>query len=100
MRRDRWDALSDEEREGFVPLCPDAVFEVRSRTQTPDELRQKMWSYVRNGAAVAVILDPSSRTVEVYRPEQDPEVHRDPERVRLGPELPGFELDVAAVFSG
>ncbi|MBX6378593.1 MAG: Uma2 family endonuclease, partial [Clostridia bacterium] len=26
VRRERWEALTPEEQEGFVPLCPDAVF--------------------------------------------------------------------------
>ena len=30
MRQARWDALTPEERRGFAPLCPDAVFEIRS----------------------------------------------------------------------
>jgi Uma2 family endonuclease len=34
VRRERWEALSREEREGFVPFVPDAVFEVRSASQS------------------------------------------------------------------
>jgi Uma2 family endonuclease len=46
IRRERWERLGREEREGFGSFCPDAVFEVRSSSQTLQELRQKMqWTY-------------------------------------------------------
>ena len=98
--RERWRALPAEQRETFGPFCPEVVFEVRSSTQAPDELRDKLRAYLRNGARVAVLVDPYARAVEVYRPGRDPEVHRDPERVSLDPELSGFELDLRPVFEG
>ncbi len=100
VRRERWEALSREEREGFVPLCPDAVFEVRSSSQNPQELREKMRAYLRNGARIGVLIDPYTRTVEVYRPGEEPERHENPERVALDPELPGFELEPGPAFAG
>src|SRR5712691_7506194 len=30
VRRERWDALSNEQREKFPPLCPDFIIELRS----------------------------------------------------------------------
>jgi Uma2 family endonuclease len=100
VRRERWEALSREEREGFVPLCPDAVFEVRSSSQNPQELREKMRAYLRNGARIGVLIDPYTRTVEVYRPGEGPERHENPEWVALDPELPGFELEPGPAFAG
>ncbi len=46
----RWEALSPEEREGFPPLAPEAVFEVRSRSQDLEELREKMRLYLETGS--------------------------------------------------
>jgi Uma2 family endonuclease len=98
IRRERWERLSPEEREGFGSFCPDAVFEIRSSSQTPQELREKMQTYLRNGARIGVLIDPYTRTVEVYRPGQKPERHENPERVPLDPELPGFVLELGPVF--
>lgn len=98
MRRERWEALSREEREGFVPLCPDAVFEIRSRFQSLAELREKMNAYLANGASLAVLIDPPSRGVEVYRPGGQVERRENPPAVSLDPELPGFILELAAIF--
>lgn len=98
IRRDRWEALSVEQREGFAPLCPDAVFEVRSKSNTLRELREKMRAYLANGAHLGVLIDPDSRTVEVYRSRQEPVVLADPATVALDPELPGFALELAPIF--
>ena len=65
VRRERWQALTREEQEGFAPLCPDAVFEVRSVSQAAAELREKMHAYLKNGASVAVFIDPYEQAVEV-----------------------------------
>jgi Uma2 family endonuclease len=100
VRRDRWGALTPEEREGIVPLCPDAAFEVRSRTQALEELREKMRAYIRNGAQVAVLIDPYRRAAEVYWPAQDRQAYENPGRVGLDPELPGFELELEPIFEG
>ncbi len=54
----------------------------------------------RNGVRIAVLIDPDARAVEVYRPGEEVEVHRDPERVALDPELPGLVLELGPVFEG
>jgi Uma2 family endonuclease len=100
IRRERWEALRPEEREGFGHFCPDAVFEVRSTSQALGELQQKMRAYLENGARVGVLIDPTTRTVEVYRPQRELERHDNPERISLDPELPGFVLELGPVFEG
>jgi Uma2 family endonuclease len=49
-RLDRWRALSEAEREGFPPLCPDLVVELASQSDQLEPLRHKMASYISNGA--------------------------------------------------
>lgn len=98
VRRERWEALTSQEREGFAPLCPDAVFEVASRTDTLAELRAKMEAYVANGARLAVLLDPRRRAVEIYAPGQAPRVLEPAWSVSLEPVLEGFTLDLTQIF--
>ena len=50
MRQKRWLALSETERDGFPPLCPDLVVELASPSDQPEPLRLKMASYISNGA--------------------------------------------------
>jgi Uma2 family endonuclease len=98
VRRDRWQALSTDEQERFAPLCPDAVFELRSKHDSIDELRAKMQHYLANGAHLGVLIDPYEHTVEIHRPGRYPELLRAPVSVALEPELPGFVLDTGPIF--
>ncbi len=98
VRRARWEALAREEREGFPPLCPDVAFEVRSASNTLVELREKMHSYLANGAQLAILIDPEAQAVELYRPGREVDRYEEAVRVTLEPELPGFTLELAPVF--
>jgi len=98
VRRERWETLSPEQREGFGPLCPDAVFEVRSAPQSPAELREKMEVYLANGVRVGVLIDPYQRAVEIYRLDAPVERYEGVEQVSLDPELPGFTLELGPLF--
>lgn len=99
MRRERWEAISPEQREGFVPVIPDAVFEVRSPSQSVEELREKMRDYLANGVRIAVLIDPYARSVEIHRPGREVERHENPDRIPLDPELPGCALDLGPVIA-
>ena len=94
----RWQALSQEAREGFPPLAPDAVFEVRSRSQGLEELREKAAWYLANGVRLVVLLDPYLHRVEVFRPGKPPLRLEGVERVSLDPELPGFALSLPPLW--
>ena len=50
-----------EQREGFIPLCPDFVIELRSRTDTVSELQAKMQEYLDNGAQLGWLIDPKRK---------------------------------------
>lgn len=99
VQRDQWETLSKEDREGFAPICPEAVFEIRSRTDALPDLRAKLQTYLTNGARLAVLIDPEGRTVHVYRRDAEPKVYHDPADLTFGPELPGFKLDLRPIFA-
>jgi Uma2 family endonuclease len=98
VAREAWEALSGPEREGFPPLSPEAVFEVRSASQDPEELRAKMGLYLRNGVRLGVLVDPYARAVEVFRPGEAPLRFEGVEEVSLDPELPGFVLRLSPLW--
>jgi Uma2 family endonuclease len=98
VRLERWHALSEKEREEFPPLAPDFVAELRSKSERLPHLRAKMIEYVDNGVRLAWLIDPETRQVEVYRPGQSPVVLDNPTAVIGDPELPGFVLDLSAIW--
>src|SRR6476646_4562679 len=79
VAKDRWEALSEEEQEGFVPLCPDFVVELRSKTDSLATLQAKMREYQENGARLGWLLDPQRQQAEIYRLGQPVETLQNPE---------------------
>ncbi|MFZ0407623.1 MAG: Uma2 family endonuclease [Cyanobium sp.] len=103
VRLERWQALSEAEREGFAPLCPDLVVELASSSDEPQALRRKMAAYMANGASLGWLLLPQSRTVEVWtaaeaRAATPPLVLCDPARLEAGPKFPGLVIDPRRIW--
>ncbi len=91
----RWQALSQEEREGFPPICPDFLIELRSRTDKLKPLQNKMLEYLASGLRLGWLINVKDRQVEIYRMGQEVEVVGMPV-VLLGEDvLPGFSLEVS-----
>jgi Uma2 family endonuclease len=99
VRHEYWEALTPEQREGYVPLCPDAVFELVSPTDAVSSLRAKIRFYLANGARLAVLIDPKRRAVELFASNRPPEVLESARSVSFDPVLPGFTLDLESIFS-
>jgi Uma2 family endonuclease len=99
ITRERWDTLTPQQQEGFAPLCPDAVFEVRWRTDSLEEMRSKMRMYIANGARLAVLVDPERRSVEIYRLGDEPEALVEPTHAPLGAVLPGFIVELGPIWT-
>lgn len=91
-------ALTPEERDGFLPLAPDFIVELRSETDRLSALQDKMLEWRDNGVRLGLLLDPTTRTVHLYRPNTSPSLLTDPESVDCAPELPGFVLNTRALF--
>jgi Uma2 family endonuclease len=98
IRNERWEALSLDQQEGFPPLCPDFVVELRSKTDRLGTLLAKMSEYIANGAQLGWLIDPLERKVHVYRPGSAPETLDNPEQVSGEPFFPDFVLDVRSLW--
>ena len=94
----RWEALSDADRRGFAKICPDFVVELGSESDSLAEVQRKMAEYMENGARLGWLIDPQNRRVHVYRPGQPAEILEEPAAVSAAPVLPGFTLDLSAIW--
>jgi Uma2 family endonuclease len=92
VRRDRWEALTAQEKERFPPIAPDFVVELRSRTDTLEDVQQKMQEYIANGVRLGWLLNPQDHQVEIYRPGKPVEVLLAPATLSGEEVLPGFVL--------
>ncbi len=98
IERSRLEALTAEQREKYLPLCPDFVIELRSPTDRLNVLQDKMREYLENGARLGLLIDPKQRRVYVYRPKEPVRELENPETVSGEPILPGFVLDLREIW--
>jgi Uma2 family endonuclease len=61
-----------EEQEKFLPICPEFVAEIRSKSDALSAVREKMERWMANGAQLGGLIDPYTATVTIYRPGQQP----------------------------
>ncbi len=94
----RWETLTQEQQEQFVPLCPDFVVELLSPSDNPDQTRQKMEEYLDQGARLGWLIMPKQQVVEIYRPQPSVEVQQNPTLLSGEPVLPQFELDLTEIW--
>jgi Uma2 family endonuclease len=105
VREVRWQALSVEERRGFVPLCPELVIELASPSdegpRSVSSLRRKMELYQANGAQLGWLLLPHERAVEIWRAGQPGGGERleNACRVEGGELAEGLGLDLAELWA-
>ncbi len=90
--------LSPENRKGFWHLCPAFVIELRSTSDRSRMIREKMREYMANGAQLGWLLDPETRTVEIYRPGCEPELLEGADSVSGEGPVEGFVLDLRTVW--
>jgi Uma2 family endonuclease len=95
---ERWEALTSEEKDKFLPLCPDFVIELRSPSDSLPTLRSKMEEYINNGARLGWLIDPKRRVIEIYRPDREVEILTSPSTVSGEDILPGFVLDLTQIW--
>ncbi len=98
IKLERWEALTAEEKQGFAPICPDFVVELRSPSDNMKPLREKMQEYIENGAKLGWLIDRKNRKVEIYRQGHNVEILDNPNSLSGEEILPGFILDLAEVW--
>jgi Uma2 family endonuclease len=96
----RWDAIPETERQGFAPIAPDFVLELRSPDQTLGALKDKMEDYIAAGCRLAWLIDPQARKTWVYAENGDIQTSPFEQALSGGAVLVGFELRLADVFGG
>ena len=77
---------------------PSLAVEVRSPDQTLAELRRKCRAFRANGVDACWLIDPTSRTVEIFEGDRDAEPLTS-EGVLRTEVMPGFELPLAQLFA-
>lgn len=98
VSRDRWNALTSEQQERFVPLCPDFVVELMSPSDSLERARAKMKEYIDNGARLGWLINRQKQQVEIYRPGQSAETLDAPATLSGEEVLPELVLDLSLIW--
>jgi Uma2 family endonuclease len=100
VSNERIESIPKAERKGFAPFCPDFAIEVKSQSNNLAELQEKCARYVECGALEAWLVDPETKTVEVYLPSQPRQTLRNVTSVAASGPLSGFVLDLTDIWAG
>jgi Uma2 family endonuclease len=82
----------------FATLVPDLVVEVKSQSDRLKKLRDKIQVYIQQGVKVAILIDPDTCQLEVYRPDQPVIILGNGDILTVSELLPGWELIVAEIW--
>ena len=102
IKLDRWNTLTLKEKQGFPPISPDFVIELVSpsdlKNQRYADLQNKMQEYLNNGVKLGWLIEPSAKTVEIYRSQRSVEILNNSQTLSGENILPGFTLNLTEIF--
>jgi Uma2 family endonuclease len=84
---------------GFGELAPDLVVEVRSPSESRNDIAEKLADYRQAGVRLMWVIEPASHTVTVYRGDGTAQTLAAHEVLDGGEVLPGFAVPVQRLFA-
>jgi Uma2 family endonuclease len=99
ISRERWLALTEEERNEFSPVCPEFIVEIVSKSDSRKTVERKMEMWIANGAQLAWMIDPFAATLTIYRPGETPNELLRPDWVEADTIVPGFRLETSRLWA-
>lgn len=96
-----WDKIPGGEfpEDPIAGLAPDLAVEVLSTGNTKREMDRKVREYFEAGTQLVWLIDPKSRTVDVYTSPIEPRRLRNGQTLTGEPVLPGFKLPLRQLFA-
>jgi Uma2 family endonuclease len=98
VKRTRLAALTPEQKQRFLPLCPDFVIELRSPSDSIKTLQDKMQEYIENGASLGWLIDSEAQRVLVFQPNKAIVSLDKPDFLLADDLLIGFRLDMQKIW--
>lgn len=92
------DRLPNPIPDGFMPLVPDAVLEVRSPSDSRPAAEEKVQRWLAAGVRLVWELNPRTQIITVYRPDVEPQELGIDDTLSGEEVLPGFSLPIKRLF--
>jgi Uma2 family endonuclease len=99
VKKSRLATLTPEQKQRFLPLCPDFVIELRSPSDNLIALQDKMQEYIENGASLGWLIDTETRQILVFQAQKKLFSLEKPEVLSANEVLMGFELDMQKIWN-
>lgn len=85
--------------ESFWPMAPDIAVEVVSPSNAAGEMQEKVLQYLEAGTRQVWVVQPRTRTVEVWAPGADVRLLRAEDTLEGGEVLPGLRIAIRELFA-
>ncbi|HEY9639525.1 MAG TPA: Uma2 family endonuclease [Coleofasciculaceae cyanobacterium] len=83
----------------FAQLAPDLIVEVKSPSDSIDDLEKKIANFLQQGTQVGILVNPEDCTVKVFRTGEEIVSLRDSDVLTLPDLLPGWSVAVSELWS-
>lgn len=98
LAKEKWNQLSDLEKNEFPHICPDFIIELKSKSDNLKILTRKMSKWIENGCSLAWLINPDDETVYIYRNDGTVDKVTGFRNSLSGEKvLPGFKLNLSVV---
>lgn len=84
--------------EGYWPVSPELVVEVRSQDDRWKDILQKVSEYLSADVLIVLVVDPAPRCVHVFSSDNAVVALNADDRLTIPDVLPGFEIPVSQLF--
>jgi len=96
ISNEKWKTLSEEDKNKFAPLCPEFVIEVRSKSDSLEDLKRKMSVWIANGTQLAWLIDPVDKVNYIFRSDGALDaIQGFGKKMTAVKPVEGFELDLS-----
>ncbi|HEY0654150.1 MAG TPA: Uma2 family endonuclease [Chryseosolibacter sp.] len=95
ISHERLNSIDKAELRKFPHLCPDFIIELKSSSDSLNDLKEKMAEWMQNGCLLGWLIDPETETVYVYQGGLQVTHNGFDKRLSGEPVLRGFEFILA-----
>jgi Uma2 family endonuclease len=87
-----------EAPEGYLETIPELIIEIRSKNDTTAEIKERVADYLRYGAQLVWIVDPTPEVVAEHRLSSPPKIYDKRDALTCDDIIPGFRLALSDLF--
>ena len=82
----------------YARVVPDLVVEIKSASDRVSKLEDKLKVFLEFGATIAILIDPDTHIVKLFRATSPPEILTDNDTLTIPELFPGWELKIVDLW--